>query len=69
MKVRYSIETYEKLLVSQEEMRDKYEEMQKSHKEILKSREEMRDRYEEISKRLMRLEQDRLNGDSHEKVA
>ena len=41
LKVRYSIETYEKLLVNQEEMH----------------------------KRLMKLEEDRVNQDSRDKVA
>jgi hypothetical protein len=31
--------------------------------------EEMRERYEEMSRRLMKLEEDRINGDSHDKVA
>ena len=55
LKVRYSIETFEKLLVNQEEMRKRFE-------EVLKSNEETR-------LRLITLEKDRMNEDSRDKVA
>ena len=55
LKVRYSIESYEKLLVTVEDMHNSHEKMSKSH--------------EEMSKRLMRLEKDRLNDDSRDKAA
>ena len=55
LKVRYSIETFEKLLVNQEVMRKRFE-------EVLKSNEETR-------LRLITLEKDRMNEDSRDKVA
>jgi hypothetical protein len=55
LKVRYSIETYEKLLVS--------------HEEVCKTLEELRKSNEEIRKRVMMPEEDRVNGDSRDKVA
>ena len=62
LKIRYSIESYEKLLVTVEDMHNRHEEMSKSHEEMSKS-------HEEMSKRLMRLEKDRLNEDSRDKVS
>ena len=55
LKVRYSIESYEKLLVTVEDMHYRHEKMSKIH--------------EEMSKRLMKLENDRFNEDSRDKVA
>ena len=55
LKVRYSIESYEKLLLTVEDMHNRHEKISKSH--------------EEMSKRLMRLEKDRLNEDSRDKVS
>ena len=55
LKVRYSIESYEKMLVTVEKMHNRHEEMSRSHELVLK--------------RLMTLEKDRLNEDSREKVA
>jgi hypothetical protein len=55
LKVRYSIESYEKLLLTVEDMHNRHEKISKSH--------------EEMSKRLMRLEKDRLNEDSCDKVS
>ena len=52
LKVRYSIENYEKLLVSQEEMRDRHEELLRKYNEKMqKSREEMLDKYDEMRER------------------
>jgi hypothetical protein len=55
LKVRYSIESYEKLLVTVEDMHNRHEKMRKSHELVLR--------------KLMRLEKDRLNEDSCDKVA
>jgi len=55
LKVRYSIETYEKLLVSHEDMRKSLEEMRKSN--------------EETRMRVITLEEHRVNEDSRDKVA
>ena len=62
LKVRYSIETYEQLLVNQEEMRKSFEEMRKSNEEVRKSNEEIR-------KIVMMPKEDRMNEDSRGKVA
>jgi hypothetical protein len=60
LKTRYSIESYEKLLIEVQELR-------KSHENMHKSQEKMKESYEE---RLARLEEDRLNdNESHSKAA
>ena len=67
LKVRYSIESYEKLIITVEEMGKSNEVMRNNNEEMRKSNEEMRKNYEEI---LKRLEEDRLNDDySRLKVA
>ena len=55
LKVRYSIESYEKLLVTVEDMHKSHEDMRKS--------------LEEVREREMKREEDTMNGESHDKAA